>query len=319
MVKESGLDVSEWFRTVMDMCRFANPKEFTHTNTYQFAKNLYEVLFRPETSGNVYDRIGERMRKQFPDGRIFSDHPSGFSVMSAPAEEEFIQEIRMAVTKDADYASCMYDGAPEVLRFLLERGTKTVIFTNGDHVGIPDLDLPGTRQQLYKVAHMKIPNTERRRVAQERNLEHGDVLSIVASENKMEMLPGILKDFYKRGISVVVYVDDRLGNLVEAGHIFDWETFAMRYYPVWLRQGSHTDKIPSGLGPSEELSSRYHIVEDLRSLPGVFDENEKRESIGIIVDLDGVLLDDRKTERVVDAAIEKRLTKKGWIRIESRE
>ena len=143
MVKESGLDVSEWFRTVMDMCRFANPKEFTHTNTYQFAKNLYEVLFRPETSGNVYDRIGERMRKQFPDGRIFSDHPSGFSVMSAPAEEEFIQEIRMAVTKDADYASCMYDGAPEVLRFLLERGTKTVIFTNGDHVGIPDLDLPG--------------------------------------------------------------------------------------------------------------------------------------------------------------------------------
>jgi len=299
----------------LEICKFANPANFSFTNNYQMAKNLYAAIFFPKDTQAIAGMISQEDR--FPDAFEILSQPISSAVQEVPTEEEFIEKIRHVVEKEVDYSACVIEGAKEILTDLLQKGRSNVIFTSGDHAGVAEHSLPGTKEQLYKIGSLGFFNAMRKQIAQESGRDRKDVLSVVASENKLELLPEVMESLVDKGVRVAIYIDDRLSNLEQAKEILanTQKDEIIELVPIWLRRG----KYKNASNKNQDEIAEIDEIHDLSEMAGISERNGAiknalaNNEAGFIIDLDEVILDGKKQKKVQLDAIIQALKNKGWI------
>lgn len=154
----------------------------------------------------------------------------------------------------------------------------------------------------------------RREIALNRGgVKPNDVLSVVATEGKMKLIPSIVEKFERRGIEIVVVVEDRLKNLLSASDLIrgvsDMETF--------LALVSHYNKAEDrSKNVDEVVPDSIHVIDGISGLLPLMETNAvflKNRKVGTIFDMDGVLSDDELRKELQTKAVIDALRRNGWI------
>lgn len=295
----------------INACRGAVTEKLGNPNVYQTAQYLYVALYYPEQSAQMITP-----NKEFPDRLMIFEKPLSVHPLQIPSEEEFIQKMRHAMTQGVDFRKCISEDSKNQLQQVMERSEHTVIWTNGDGIGVPSQGLPGSREQIKRLASAQIFNKFRRQIAEERGIDHKEVLSVVAQEGKMRFIPEIINRFLERGISRVVMVEDRMKNLVVARDIISKENPQVEVFPVWIRVDERErDKYNNGK-TLEEWIKEFHAIDNISDLMPILQENnvfEENIKVGSIFDFDGPLNDDYKRKELQIEIVLEILQKNNWI------
>ncbi len=295
----------------INICRGAVTEKLGSPNVYETAKYLYVSLYHPEQGDQIV-----MPSDKFPD-RITTFRKS-LSILPAeiPTEEEFIEKMRHAMTNGVDFSECISENAKNQLQQVMEKSEHTVIWTDGDGVGAPDQKLPGSKEQIKKLASAQIFNKLRRNIAQKRGVDHKDVLSVVAQEGKMKFIPEIMERFLEKGISRAIIVEDRMKNLVTAMNIISKEYPQIEVFPVWIRIDEREKNKFNPEKTLEEWAEELHAIDDISNLMSLLRENsifEDDVKVGSILDFDGPLNDDYKRKDLQIEIVIKTLKENSWI------
>lgn len=290
--------------------RATTTEQFKSPNVYRAAENLYAALYDPMAVDELIvpnEKYPNRMQTL---KKSLSAIPAVI-----PTKEEFIAKVRYAMVNEADFGKCLNADARVQFRQVMEKSEHTVIWTDGDAEGVPEHGLPGSKEQLKKLAAAQFYNKVRREIAQERDVKHTDVLSIVAIEGKMKFIPAIVERFIEREIQRIIIVEDRVKNLIQALELIKKTSPGMEVFPVWIREGIWKNKIEEGKS-LDEWAEELHAITEISQLMtlleknNVFDGNVK---VGSIFDLDGPLHNDDVRKKLQTEAVVKALEKNGWI------
>jgi hypothetical protein len=291
--------------------RFATVEKNGSANLYLAAKNLYAALYRQEDIKKLIQKSDK-----FPDRISTMEAPLSTPPKTIPAEEEFIEVFRKTLTRKIDYGECVSEEARGQLFQAMQLSEQTVIWTDGDNMGIPEQGLPGSKEQFYKIATAQFYNKMRQELARDRNVKRSDVLSVVATEGKMEFIENITKTFLQKQINTVILVEDRLKNIVQATDLIKKHAGeAISVFPVWVRQSEYKDKIEKGKS-LEEWVSDFHAINTVGELMDLLKQNNifvPENKVGSIFDLDGVLSDDKTRKEQQIGALIAAFKEKGWI------
>lgn len=289
--------------------RWETSQRLGSVNLYQTAVNLYAGLYKPD---DVEQLINPSL--QFPDKIARMKQSLSVTAKNSPKLEEFVEKIRHVLTREVDYSESVPLEAREQLFQLMQLCEETIIWTDGDTKGVSELDLPGSREQLHKLASAGFYNKMRKVIAEDRSTDHRDVFSVVSAEGKMDFVLAIAEKFSNKGIKKVIIVEDRLKNLVNATKLIK-QNSQLDVFPIWVRQGEFKNKIVDSKSLSECIVEN-NAIENISELTDVISGNfiiTDQEKVGAIVDLDGVLSDDEKRKEIQCIAVIKALSKKGWI------
>lgn len=301
----------ELIRNKINVCRGAATEKLGCPNVYQTAAYLYTALYHPDQGDQVIIP-----NSKFPDRLSIFQKSLSVGSLQIPSEEEFIKKMRHAMTQGVDFSECISENVQDQLRQVMERSEHTVIWTDGDGIGVPNQKLPGSKEQIKKLASAQIFNKFRRGIAQEKGIDHKEVLSVVAQEGKMKFIPEIIKGFLEKGISKTVIIEDRMKSLVVAMDMIKKEYPQMEVFPVWIRiDDREKNKFNSGK-TLEEWTGELNAIDDIAKLVqllqdhNVFEDNVK---VGSIFDFDGPLNDDYKRKELQKEVIINTLQKNNWI------
>ena len=278
-------------------------------NVHLSAENLYTSLYEPEKAEGLADS-----NPKYPDRLDILGAPLRSQPKKIPSREEFVAVVKHALTREIDFGQCFSNVAREQFRNVVGKSESTVLWTDGDDSGVPEHGLPGSHEQIRKIAYAQFFNRIRREVAQDRGrVNPHDVLSVIAMEGKIKFIPDLIENFKRKGIETVVIVEDRQKNLVSAADTIhrtsDIETFL-----VLIKN----DGRPGGDSKNVDtaIPDTIHVMEDISGLSlllemnGVFSEGKK---VGAIFDMDGVLSDDDIRKRLQTKAVIDALRRNDWI------
>lgn len=289
------------------ICRAATIEQFGSPNVYRAIENLYISLYDSENIGELI-----RPNEKYPDRMDILKKHLSVKLEKIPNKEEFIAKIRRAMTREVDFEKCFTEEAKKQFYNVMDKSETTVVWTDGDALGVPEYKLPGSYEQICRIGSAKFFNQMRRKIAQKRGVDRRDVLSIVAVEGKMKFIPKLMEDFKKRGIEKVIIIEDRVRNLNLAIDLAR-KNQDMEFFPVWVRQGQHRDNME---GKSEEALASFHPINNISELMPLMEVNRvfsEEKKVGTIFDMDGVLSDDDIRKKIQTEAVIKILQKKGWV------
>ncbi len=285
-------------------------EQFKSPNVYRAAEHLYAALYDPDSIDNLITPSDK-----FPDRIAVLKKQLTNAPLEIPSKEEFIEKMRHAMVSEVEFGKCFSEEAQHQFRGVMGKSEHTVIWTDGDAEGVPGHDLPGSKEQLKKLAAAQFYNKARREIAQERDVKHTDVLSVVAIEGKMKFIPVIVEKFVEKGIKKIIIIEDRVKNLVQAIDLIKKTNSEMEIFSVWIRVGQWKNKIEEGR-TLEEWSAEFHVIGEISQLGQVLNENnvfKEGVKVGSIFDLDGPLHDDDIRKKLQTEAVIKVLMEKGWI------
>lgn len=275
----------------IDACWCINRDKQGIANVYKTAEYLYYSLY-------LQDQIEEDVQpvESFP-GCIdaFVGTPPDIEFDHIPTKDEFMERIIRAMTREVDYESCLFEGALDTLEELTQQGEVT-IWTAGDARGIPEAHLPGSNQQLHKLARAGLGNV-RRTLASKQDRKINDVFRVIADEDKISRL---LEELPHREVGNTFFViDDQLKNLkkvVEGTVGTDIELI-----PIWVNKSNE----------DPEWCCRIDSITQLPNLLTTLGDDMKKV---FYIDYDDVLSDDKKRSILYKEAIIHALEEQNWIR-----
>ncbi|MGK2848548.1 MAG: hypothetical protein ACSLEX_00515 [Minisyncoccota bacterium] len=290
--------------------RAAATERLGSANLHLTAENLYTSLYEPEKTKGL---VGSNLK--YPDRLAVFGAPLHSQPKKIPSREEFIATVKHAFTRETDFAQCFSGAAREQFCSVVSKSESTVLWTEGDNSGVPEYGLPGSHEQIRKVADAKFFNRIRREIALNRGgVKPSDVLLVVATEGKMKFIPSIVEKFERKGIETVVVVEDRLKNLISASDLIrgvsDMEIFSV-LVSHYNQAGDHSKNMNEVIIPDS-----IHVIDSISDLSpflemeSVFSRGKK---VGTIFDMDGVLSDDELRKKLQTKAVIDALRRNGWI------
>lgn len=228
-----------------------------------------------------------------------------------PDEEEFVQIIVRALTSDINFSENLYDGAMETVESISDFGP-IVIWTRGDVFG--NEESKGSGEQIKKIATAEL-GTLRKKIATKRGIDRKDVLTVRASEDKIDSVESVINSFKEKGIHHVVIIDDLVKNLDNAIHIAE-SIENIKVYPILVCQGiNHSKKRKEKLGDVyEENVKRLNGVVSISEVEKKMEEFDLlKGETGIMLDFDDVLSDDSKRMDAQFESVSNKLKEKNWI------
>lgn len=288
--------------------RATTTEQFGSPNVAKAAEHLYASLYEPEEIDQLI-----MPNEKFPNRMAILKTPLTSSVTNKPSKEEFIAKVRHIMTHEVDFGQCLSLESRQAFLDIMRKSEQTVIWTNGDSKGIPEYNLPGSKEQLSKLAAAQFYNKARREIAHERGIDHKEVLSVVAIEGKMNFIQDIVKKFKDKGVERIFIIEDQMKNLIKAIDLIKKTRENMDIFPVWIRQGQFKNKIEPGK-TLEEWTKDLHAINDISELLPVLEKNNIFDKkVGSIFDLDGPLHDDEIRKKIQTKAVIEALQEKGWI------
>ncbi len=285
-------------------------EKYRSPNVYQSAVNLYAALYKPEEIDQLVNP-----NEKYPDRIPTLKQQLSVKPVTVPSREEFIEKVRHATVSEVEFGECLSAEARKQLRWVMNKSEHTVIWTDGDGEGVPEYKLPGSKEQLKKLAAAQFYNNIRREIAQKKELLHADVLSIVAIEGKMKFIPKVVERFLEKEIKRIIIIEDRVKNLVDVIELIKQTAPEMKIFPVWVRVGQWKNKIEAGMN-LENCIKELHAISNISQLTTILEENnifKEGVRVGSIFDLDGPLHDDDIRKKLQAEAVIKALIEKGWI------
>lgn len=301
--------------------RFAVTGKFGSANLHASADYLYRVLFEPQQLESVLAELKIKNSAQFPNKvQRFKTSLVPVSLTEIPSKDQFIKVVVTAFIKGTDFEACLYPGARQLLEDMIQAGPVR-IWTAGDMHGVPEAGIPGSKEQLKKLALAGI-NQVRNKVAKELLQRSGlaakdqknykmlrtEGLQVRAAEDKFALLENMAHEFESLQVHNIVIVEDRLKNLVKAVEIIQNKAPDLNLHPVWLRQGIHEKSSSEGIEPPPEIYQVSSLDELSRHL-----RIDATQHTGFIVDYDGVLSDDLKRQELQNTAVYRALQEKNWV------
>jgi|GEM_PF-3301641 len=293
-------------------CRGVVSEQLGVTNVHKIAEYFYYSLYQPDKFGELDVKPDPKFPQKLDNlqnPRILDESRN----KNIPDKEEFIQEIRKAMTRKTDFESCLYEGALEQISNLTKMGP-VIIWTKGDNIGIPEV-APGSHEQVKKASAAGIGRL-RSQLSRETGRPRKEIISFAGSEDKLANLPEILKSFEEKEINEIVILEDTLKNLVAAAEIAKEAGFKVT--PVWVRQGREKDKTPREPNKNlDDWANDFNAIKNIDELKtkleslGFSESNEGKA--GYIVDYDGVLSNDKKKQEIQAKMVVDALREKGWI------
>lgn len=292
----------------MLVCRSVTIEKFGSANVFQMAKNLYIALYYSDRAG---DFMGASSK--YPDRLDILKKKFQSEIRNIPNEDEFIKEIRQALVKRVDFQKCFSKVAQKQFFDVMEKSYFAAIWTKGDNVGFPEVELPGSHEQIFKIAIARFFNQARRKVAQDRGIDHRDVLTIIANEDKMKLLPQLVNKFIEKEIERVIIIDDCINNVVLASNIINKLSSDIEIFAIWLNHGKNNDEFEN---INYKIKKSVHVMSDISELNSLLKANDVfsgGKRVGSIFDLDGVLFDDDIRRNLQTEAVVRVLKDKNWI------
>ena len=290
--------------------RATTTEQFGSPNVYRAAQHLYAALYHPENIDNLI-----APNEKYPNRMQILKQELSLVPKVVPSEDEFVAKVRHAMVSEVNFGECMSEEARKQLREVMEKSEQTFIWTDGDGEGVPEYNLPGSKEQLKKLATAQLYNKVRREIAKERDVKPADVLSVIAIEGKMKFISMIVEEFEKKGVTKMVIVEDRVKNLVKALELIKKTSQNMEVFPVWIQVGQYKNKIEEGK-TLEEWERDFHAITDVSQLMQTLENGrvfEEDVRVGSVFDLDGPLHDDDKRIQLQTKAVIKKLEDNGWI------
>lgn len=296
---------SDYYKLIKEkylISRFVTEEKFGSQNIYQAAINLYTSLYK---QGEV-DKLIDPSNK-FPERMDVMKATIDRIPEKIPDQEEFIAEFRRILTRDVNYGEAVSEATKKQLFDIMQKCVHTIIWTNGDTTGIPEKELPGSKEQLYRMGLSQFYNEMRKKVAQEKNMKHKDVMSVISSENKMEFIHDMIEKFLKMEIENVIIVEDRISNLENAKEII-LENSNLEVLPILIQQEESRNK-------DKKEEKDFLIAKDFSDIAKLLENriDFAKEKVGAIIDLDGVISNDEKRKDLQVTALIKSFREKGWI------
>lgn len=291
------------------ICKAATTEQLGSPNVYQAAKFLYESLYNPEI---IKESIAPN--KKYPNRMNILMSSLSTKSHAIPSLEEFISKVRHAMTREADYSKCFSEEAKNQFFEVMNKSELTIIWTDGDSLGVPELNLPGSHEQIYRINSAKFFNQIRHEVAKQKGLDHKEVLKIIAIEEKTKSIPQIIDEFVKRKIEKIIIIEDRIKNLGIATRKIKEIKETLKVFPVWVKQGQYGNIIENI--DNEEFLKTYHAINNISELSSLLEKNnifKDNTKIGTIFDMDGVLSNDDLRKSIQIEAVIKALQEKKWI------
>lgn len=279
-------------------------------NVYQSAVNLYASLYNPEEIDQLVNS-----NSKYPDRIPTMKQGLNIKPSKIPTKSEFIEKVRHAAVNEVNFGECLSEQARDQFKSVMEKSEHTVIWTDGDAEGNLEHELPGSKEQLKKLAAAQFYNRARKEIANERGVHCADVMSVVAIEGKMKFIPVIVERFLQMGIKKIVIVEDRVKNLIKAMELIRQISPNIETFPVWVRVGQWKDAVDEGM-ILENCAKNFHAIENISGLASTLEENnvfKEGVKVGSIFDLDGPLHDDDIRKKLQSDAVVKALQEKGWI------
>lgn len=292
------------------ICRGVTTEQHGSPNVYRAAEILYASLYAPQELDTLV-----KPSDKFPDRLDILKKQIVALREQIPEKKQFIERVRHAMTNEVDFGKCLSEEAKDQFAKAMAKSEFTVIWTDGDMAGIPEKKFPGSKEQLKKIASAGFYNQERRKIAETKGIDHKDVMSVMAAEGKMKLIPMIVEEFVKKGITRIIIIEDRVKNITEAQKLIKESNSDMEVFPVWIRAGQYKNKIEPDKS-LEQWEKEFHSIENISELEKVLSDNKVFENgvkVGSVFDLDGPLQNDDKRKEVQTQAVIEAIKNEGWI------
>jgi hypothetical protein len=264
---------------------------------------LYDALFPPQSWDldicvSAYDDV-TLLQRALPE-----------KARNIPDRALFVRTFRHVMTNRVAFAEAYFTGAVEAVRRMLDRGP-VWIWTSGDVYGVPSLKLPGSYEQLKRVARGGLSSLRKMH-------PH---LSVAAHEDKMCLLRDITQRAAAQGIGTLVVIDDRVDNLVGAQKLITKsDDSVQRVVLLWARGyeaiSREGPRLPKDFrGTAEDAIAHYGLMEirDLtETVPRVQRVLGAQRKIAWIVDHDDVISCDRRRVQLQEDKVIEWLTSEYW-------
>lgn len=293
--------ISSW-GTAIDIygvSRFKKAAEILYLSTYfpeEFRDRLQKKVEREQSDkADLLDGILASFEDRLPN---LSESLPGVSIKNAPSEEEFVNQVVRAVTKEVDFESYLYEGAVESLEELADEG-RVVVWTAGDTESFG---------QIKKVAIAGIGKVKRR-IASEKGKESFKLRIAENHRDKAKSLADEVLQLKESNVNIetVAVIEDQLKNLVAAEAKVD--ELGLRYLPIWVRQGKHRNSVPQSVSDIDS----YNPVESISEASRKVTQSVAGTKNVFFVDFDGVLSEDKTREKQQKTTVYEKLRKNGWV------
>lgn len=267
---------------------------------------FYKSLFDPDSiDGDTDNQDSVTLKTPLPK-----------RLTDVPGQNEFVRKFRHVMTNEVPFEKTFFPGAYEAVIEMLNIGPVR-IWTTGDVFGIPELNLPGSYEQLKRLA--------RGRWSKLRN-KTGLNLDFIASEDKMKQLEKLARDFAIQNVKHIIIVDDKVGNLLSAKkRIQELIPNLHDVILVWDREselaGYHADKdskLPSDFqGTPQEAISQFDLIA-VNSITEIVPRVRQKVihpqgQIAWVIDHDDVISQDNKRVQLQEENVIKWLNPQNWV------
>lgn len=301
------------------ICSFATQEMYGSQNLHRTLEMVWTILYskNPKEMENNIKELGI----PFPDRMKELNEPIGLKNIKIPDKEEFVSELRHLLNR-LEYDQAVSIETKEQIYQLMKRGP-VIIWTAGDTKGIRDekgeIIFPGSHVQLFKVSKAGFNDLRKKYALEnsnpEENIDYHDVLSVLASEDKINEVTKIVKEFISKKISNIILVEDRFKNIEKA----------TEKIKQWLKTNNITDvNLTTVLVGKKEIEStkpvtigqgKFYEINEFVEVEKIISENEllNNNLLGSIVDYDGVLSNDQIRRKIMNDKIIDVLSEKHWI------
>ncbi len=283
--------------------------QFGVANYQRMAELFYQSLYAPDSinSAEIVEMPG------FDRKSVLLSHlPKNTLPVEIPSKQEFTDRIIRATVKEINLEQSLHDGARELVATFADHGP-IVIWTAGDVQGLPEEGYPGSNVQHHRIVLGGF-NDLRHEIAESKNKDHKDVLSVVAGENKKSLLPHIFERFHKLGVGKIVIVEDHAHYLDSAKTEAEKEGFEV--YPIWVTHGEARDRLPQTANKStEEWRGELNAVDSLQDILPRLEADKVLDDphVGFLLDYDDVLSNEKKRQKAHSEAAVLALKENGWL------
>ncbi len=176
----------------------------------------------------------------------------------------------------------LYPGAIDTVRALLHSESKDfiIIWTHGK----PDVQVLKVENSGLGKLSEELPPPDKKRFA------------IDASFDKMSKFPSTLEHVTNTlGLTTLLIIDDKAGNIDKVARMVqkakDESTIPQETHVeyIWINQGRVKDQVPDG-HTLESFSQQYRTISDIRELVEIKKEDDFRQTVGWLIDLDHTLI-----------------------------
>lgn len=270
-------------------------------------KLLYYMLFKPKEFPEEYQKAVKSNQETVIQQEI--PHNGSF-----PEEGEFAKKFSHVLTTEIPHQLALFDGSKEAITDMAEHGP-VIIWTKGDVLGIPELELRGSHDQTKKIINSGFKDLQ--------DSLHTDQkeLFFIAAENKVHYLKELIPKVAEYDIKHIVVVDDRVENLLEVRALAEEGGLSDRVTLVWDREREvhfpdSPPRIPGGYaGTAEEAIQEFGLVtvDSVRSVTETLHELlQTGEKTAWLIDFDDVLVNSAKTTELQEESLGNWLELSGW-------